>query len=84
MSRTALIVIAVILWLAGALLLTFGDGTGLKVLGAILFAAGIAAGHWECSDKTVERSDRAGEGTDADMGATGIELGTNLAARFPL
>jgi cytochrome c oxidase assembly factor CtaG len=46
MSRTALIVIAVILWLAGALLLTFGDETGLKVLGAILFAAGIAAGHW--------------------------------------
>ena len=46
-----------------------------RVLGRTLASIGVGI--------LVEATDSY-EGTDADIGATGIELGLNLAARFPL
>jgi RHS repeat-associated protein len=55
------------------------DWTGVG-LGAA-FAIGCAQG---VASTAIDEATNSYEGTDADIGATGIELGLNLAARFPL
>ncbi|ERK67240.1 RHS repeat-associated core domain protein [Leifsonia aquatica ATCC 14665] len=55
------------------------DWTGVG-LGAA-FAIGCAQG---VASTAIDEATDSYEGTDADIGATGIELGLNLAARFPL
>lgn len=45
-GRIAIGIAGLALWLLGAALVIFGSGTGWRIIGAFLFAAGLAGGIW--------------------------------------
>lgn len=45
-GRIATGIAGLVFWLAGAALVIFGSGTGWRLAGAFLFAAGLAGGIW--------------------------------------